>query len=253
MKRAEVKELIEFIVTSGKELVAKSGNIKDIGIKKKFLTEEDLRTERGIKEIVSKMPGSHEFYSEEENDNFVDSDSVWIADPISGTHLFIQGLPHYTVVVSHLSKGVVDLAIVYDPIVDKLYVADEEGAFINDIKINSDGSSKNRVIFAPSYAWKDLEQVEKLKKELSRYDIFPSQGSFAINYCLVAEGSFNGVVSLTKDSFPEFAGCFIANEAGAKATNIKGNIDISPDDRVFICGNKNTYEDLFEITKSTIS
>ena len=82
--------------------------------------------------------------------------------------------------------------------------------------------------------------------------MYPSQGSFAINYCLVSEGLFDGVVSLTKDAFPEFAGCFIANQAGVKATNIQGNKDIAPDDRVFICGNEENYEELLRLTREVI-
>lgn len=254
MKKEDTIELINYITLVGKELVNKSGKIKDIGIKKQFLTEEDIRIERGIKDIISKMPGVSQFYAEEENDNFIEAESVWVADPISGTKLFIQGLKHYAIVASHMTKGKVDFSVVYDPSVDKLYTANkEEGVFINNSKINVPNTNKNRIIYAPSYGWKDLEQVEELRKNLEqKYEIYPSQGSFAINYCLVAEGLFDGVVSLTKDAFPEFAGCFIANEAGLKATNIYGNKDILPSDRVFVCGNKHNYNDLFETTKDVI-
>ena len=254
MNKSNIDELINYIVTVGKELVDKSGKIKDIGIKKQYLTEEDIRIERGIKEIISRMPGTHQFYSEEENDNFIDAESVWIADPISGTKLFIQGLNHYAIVVSHMTKGTVDLAIVYDPSIDKLYTANKEDGFlINNNKPNILNSNKKKIIYAPSYAFKHVEQAEKLRANLEQeYDVFPSQGSFAINYCLAAEGVFDGVVSLTKDAFPEFAGCFIANAGGMKATNIHGNKDISPDDRVFVCGGKDNYNNLFKLTEGIV-
>lgn len=247
-------ELIEYIVAVGRKLVDKAGKIDDIGVKKQYLTEEDIRIERGIKQIIDKMPGMNQFYSEEENDNFIEAESMWIADPISGTKLFIEGKKHYAIVVSHLTKGKVDFAVVYDPSADKLYVANKnEGVLINNNKINSSRSNKKRIIYAPSYAWKNLEQIEELRKKLEqKYDLYPSQGSFAINYCLAAEGVFDGVVSLTKDSFPEFAGCFIANEAGLKATNIFGEEEIKASDRIFICGNGDNYNELFNLTKGVI-
>lgn len=254
MKKSDTIELIEYIVTAGKEIVAKSGKIEDIGIKKQYLTEEDIRIERGIKEIIDKIPGTHQFYSEEENDNFINAESVWIADPISGTKLFIQGLPHYAIVISHMTKGITDFVAVYDPSIDKLYIANKEDGFlINNNKINNSVSNKKKIIYAPSYAWKDLEKAERLKEKLEeKYQIYPSQGSFAINYCFAAEGLFDGVVSLTKDAFPEFAGCFIANESGMIATNIHGKKEISPNDRIFICGNKDNYDDLFQLTQEVI-
>lgn len=250
-----IKELIEYIVSVGKDLADKSGKIEDIGVKKQYLTEEDIRIERGIKEIITRMPGSNQFYSEEENYNFVEAESIWIADPISGTKLFIEGTGNYAIVVSHLEKGKVDFAIVYNPTADKLYIANKnEGVLLNNQKITLSSSSKKKIIYAPSYGWKDIEKAEELRTILEQeYEVYPSQGSFAINYCLVAEGLFDGVVSLTKDAFPEFAGLFIANELGLTATNINESKDISQNDRVFICGKQNNYKHLLELTKEVVN
>lgn len=69
---------------------------------------------------------------------------------------------------------------------------------------------------------------------------------------MAAEGLFDGVVSLTKDAFPEFAGCFIANEAGLTATNVRGEKNISPDDRIFVCGNETNHKHLLELAQETV-
>ncbi|MCL2354907.1 MAG: inositol monophosphatase family protein [Oscillospiraceae bacterium] len=254
MEEKDTIELINYIVNVGKELVHKSGKIEDIGVKKQYCTEEDIRIERELKQIISNMPGIHQFYSEEENNNFIEADSIWIADPISGTKLFIEGSGNYAIVVSHLTNGAVDFSVVYNPTADKLYIASKgDGISINNNKVERLTSNKKKLIYAPSYAWKDLEKAEALRKKLEQeYELYPSQGSFAYNYCLAAEGLYDGVVSLTKDAFPEFAGCFIANEAGMIATNIDGNKNIASDDRIFVCGNSENYNQLFEITKSVI-
>ena len=250
INRDNTVELLAFIVSAGKELVNKAGKVADIGIKKQWLTEEDIRIERGIKNIISKMPGKHEFFAEEENDSFINSQSVWIADPISGTRLFIEGKPNYAIVVSHMAAGAIDFAIVYTPSADKLYIADKIGVSVNDTRITSIPADKKGIIFAVSSGWQDNDLGDSLRKALEqKYKVFPSQGSFAVNYCLAAEGLFDGVVSLTKDAFPEFAGVFIANRAGLQATNIYGRKNISQSDRVFVCGNENNYHDLLSITQ----
>ncbi|MBK7696416.1 MAG: hypothetical protein IPI30_19525 [Saprospiraceae bacterium] len=43
------QEIIDFMLISGKRIRTLSGNILDIGIKKQYLTTEDLNIERGLK------------------------------------------------------------------------------------------------------------------------------------------------------------------------------------------------------------
>ncbi|MCL2755803.1 MAG: inositol monophosphatase family protein [Firmicutes bacterium] len=224
MNKDKAHEIIQFILEEGRKLPEISGKVEDIGIKKQYLTEYDLKIERGLKEIINKMPGKNHFFSEEENDNFVDAESVWIADPISGTKRFINGEPNYAVVVSHMSKGKVDFACVYVPTANALYLASrEDGITINGKRLGERKSFGRRLIYAPTYKSEVIPGAKGLGEKLEqKYEIFPSQGSFAYNYCLVAEGKFDGIVSLTNDSFPEFAGCFIANQSGVIATNISG-------------------------------
>jgi myo-inositol-1(or 4)-monophosphatase len=163
MNKSDIQKLIPFITKEGKELVAKQGTIKDIGIKKQYLTQEDIEMERGIKKIIDSFEGENYFYSEEENDNFISGQSVWICDPISGTKLFLEGKSHYAVVLAHLNNGVTDFAIVYDPSSDALFKSDGIYATMNGHKIKPSDRSKNKVIFAPSYGWMDLEKRDKLE------------------------------------------------------------------------------------------
>jgi hypothetical protein len=74
----------------------------------------------------------------------------------------------------------------------------------------------------------------------------------AINYCGVACGRYDGVISLSKDSFPEFAGDLIIQEAGGRFTNIEGEDNIKPTDRIFIGGNKKCYDELFPLVKQVL-
>lgn len=241
------KKIIEQIVISGKRIREKSGKIQDIGITKKNLTEEDIAIERELKQIVKKFNPKHEFYGEEENESFLDAEDVWVADPISGTHVFIDGLPHYGIVIAHVHNHEVQFAAVYDPSMDDLYTAyKNKGAYLNNQKIfvKEASSEKPRITFNLSLGWKDATSVKKFFNELSDFELYRVLGSHAVSDSLVACGKYNGVVCLAKDSFPYFASSLIIREAGGIFTNINGEENIKPSDRVFIGGDKETYQKL---------
>jgi myo-inositol-1(or 4)-monophosphatase len=250
--KVDYNKIIDFIKTSGDRLKTKCGNIADIGISKINLTEEDLAIERGFNEIITSFGDDHVLYAEEENANFQNFDNVWIADPISGTKCFIKGEPHYSIVIAHMIKNKVVFSAVYDPSVDEFYTAfADKGAFLNGKPI-SVGNGKNMVILRPSSGWKEPEVIKKVETILTPYEVERNTYSLAVNYCWVASGRFDAIASFTKDSFPEFAGGFILQQAGGIFTNIDGKSDIVASDRIFIGGNKDMYETLFPLIKKVV-
>lgn len=87
--------ITDYLQTAGKSLLEKAGKVKDIGITKEFLTEEDLAIELELKKIIAEIDPAGVLYAEEAHDVYVASESVWAVDPISGTEAFIKGLPHF--------------------------------------------------------------------------------------------------------------------------------------------------------------
>ena len=250
MEDIDYKKIINFVVESGKRLATKAGNIKDVGVTKINLTEEDIAIERGLNEIIKSFSDNHFLYAEEENDIFYESKHLWVVDPISGTKNLIAGLPHYSIVVAHLIDNKVVFAVVYDPSVDELFVAYKGvGAFLNDKPIRVNNNGNHKVILRPSSQWKDPDVIDKATAMLVDYEIENNVYSMAVNYCRVACGRADGVLSFTKDSFPEFAGGFILREAGGHFTNIHGHSDIAPLDRIFIGGNESIYNKLLNISR----
>jgi myo-inositol-1(or 4)-monophosphatase len=240
-------EIADQIVASGKRIRDKSGKIRDIGVTKKHLTEEDVRIERELKAIVQRHDPAHAFYAEEENQDFCDADHVWVADPISGTRFFINGLPHYAIVVAHLHKGVAQFAAVYDPSMNDLYTAFRgRGAFLNGERISvAEADPDNvRVLFDLALGWHDAAAARKMFGALGAFDLYRLAGSHAVSHGLLACGKFHGVVCFAKDSFPYFASALIVSEAGGVFTGIDGSANIKPTDRVFIGGEPQTYRKL---------
>ncbi len=252
MKNVDYQRLLDFIKDAGERLALRAGNIADIGITKTDLTEEDLAIERGLKEIISSFSKEHVLYAEEENFEFEKSEHVWVVDPISGTANFIKGLPHYSIVIAHLVQHKAVFAAVYDPSVDELFTAHKDkGAFLNGNPIRT-STDNSRIILRPSSKWQEPEVIKKAEKMLSHYETETNTYSMAVNYCHVACGRFDGIISFTKDSFPEFAGGLIVREAGGKFTNIHGHSDIAPSDRIFMGANTATYDQLLAIAREAV-
>lgn len=244
------QKILSFMFKSGERLLARAGKIADIGITKKDLTDEDFAIESGFKEIITQFGSDHILYAEEENTVYKHSDNVWVVDPISSTASFIAGLPHYAIVAAHLIRGRVAFAAVYDPSVNEMFTAyKDKGAFLNGelIKLSNEQA---KIVFLESAVWKEPEIISRTKEAIKDYSLERNRFSFAVNYCWVACGRFDGVVSFTKDSFPEFAGGFIIQEAGGQFTNINGESNINSTDRIFVGGGKKIYKDIFEKVKN---
>lgn len=239
-------ELIEFIVSSGKRIAQRAGHIDDIGVKKQYVTEEDIAIEKGMEEIIKKNHPTHEFFAEEEHDSFHENEDVWVADPISGTKTFIQGLPHYGIAIAHTKNKVTQFGAVYDPSADELFVAYKgKGAFLNGNRIFVSNEAK-KVIFNLSSGWKDEKSGQEMLKKLEQFEMSRNQNSHAVNLCHVACGRYDGAMCFGKDSFPIFAGGIIIQEAGGIFTNKEDRSNFDHGDRVFAGGNKIMYEKLRE-------
>ena len=241
-------EILDFLVSSGRRIRERSGRIADIGVVKDYLTEEDLRIENELAALLARIAPSHALYAEETHDDFPPGRDVWVADPISGTRTFIEGLLHYGIVVAHLVDRAPRFAAVYDPTADELFQARHgEGATRNGhpIRVAEHRTGRSaRVLFNLAYGEADTDEARGLFGALSGFDLYRNTNSFAVNYCHVACGRHDGFVTRAKDSFPEMACSLIVREAGGEFTTLDGDTIIRPRHRAFQGGNHAVSERL---------
>jgi myo-inositol-1(or 4)-monophosphatase len=245
----EYAMIIDFVKKNGDAALAKSGQIADIGIKKQWLTEEDLRIERTFVELMKTFPGEHVVYGEEEHNDAKSGENIWVVDPISGTFTFIHGLPHFSVVISHIRNGETVFAAVYDPSMKELFSAEKgKGAFLNDKRIVVSEDTKDFVIL---YDPNPLIDYKKEKNLALLNELFPlgtvrSVGSFALNYAYVACGRAHIAISRNKDTFTEFAGKLLVEEAGGNFTDFSGG-EITMTTRGIVAANKSLHKNILPI------
>lgn len=221
-------KIISKIVELGDALPVISGNIVDIGKEEKELTGKDIETdiERKLTDLIKTFPGRHSVYAEELHKTFIQDDSVWIIDPISNTVNFICGMPHYSIVLSHLCKGEVQFAVVYDPSNKELFTAEKgKGTFLNNKRVYVGHREEDPVFMIGPYI--NPPHRERLLKVIDAMsgsgNIMRNLGSLGVHYAYVACGRANVAISFNEDSFPEFAGKLLVEEAGGKFTDFNGD------------------------------
>jgi len=247
------EQVIERIKELGKTLPPIAGNIKDIGVKKRELTEKDLEIERSLSELVSTFPGEHSVYAEELHEDYLEAENVWVIDPISNTFNFIHGLPHYSVSLAHVKNGEIIFATVYDPSVDELFTAKKgKGTFLNGSKVKvTDNESDLTILggshFTPgkthrAHVMLKINEEVLFKKELGTLRIL---GSLAVHYAYVACGRADVAISLNKDTFPEFAGKLLVEESGGRFTDFTGK-ELDTDTKTVLATNGKVHGTLVD-------
>ena len=245
------QKILDLMKASGDALVPKAGKIKDIGQQKQWLTEQDLEIERKITALVQSFAGEHRVYAEEISNDYQAAESVWIIDPLSHTFNYLHGLPHYAVVVSHLYQGEIVFAAVYDPSVQEMFTAQKgEGAKLNDVPVKVRNNNSGTCILYDFYPTCNLyspeDNIEILSALLSIGRV-KNIGSYAVNYAYVACGRAQAVVARNKDTFTEFAGKLLVEEAGGIFSDFDGQ-DLQVDSRgIIAAADKKMHSRIMEL------
>lgn len=201
-----------------------------------FVTQADRAVERLLRmKLTALLPGS-DFLGEEEGGE-VDSDLLWVVDPIDGTTNFIRGLPHWCVSVALLKAGEPTIGVIFAPVLDWLYQAERgKGATRN-------GELLQRGPVKPSEAIVNVGQSFRQSVELFTGIIRGLRerrldhrllGSGALGLALTASGEVDASVEGDIQPWDVAAGLLISREAGCVVNNFfignamtKGNPTVS--------------------------
>lgn len=248
------QKIIQEVKRMGSDLPHFSGKIRNIGDRQKEVTEKDLEIEKTLSNIIKGLPGEHSVYAEEMHEEYLDTENVWVIDPISNTFNFIRGLPHYSVSLAHVYKKEIVFAVVYDPSTDELFTAEKgQGAFLNDQKISVTDNKLDLAILGGSHITPGRLKRSKIMTDIIKDVLFEKEwgtlrvmGSLALHYAYVACGRADVAISLNKDVFPEFAGRLLVEEAGGRFTDFSGK-PLSVDTKTVLATNGKVHDELMGV------
>ena len=199
-----------------------------MGMKKEWksndtpLTETDITINQLIIDSVKKKFPAHGILAEEGKDLSGEEEYIWVGDPIDGTTPFSHGYPTFAFSLALTKNGESILGVIYDPVLDRLAVAEKGGgAFLNgkQITVSKANSFKNVLVNLDT----DFELVS-LREPLIKEGAFTTTLYSAVYASLlVAAGEFFAQIFEYKNPWDGAAVKIIVEEAGGKVTDIYGN------------------------------
>ncbi|WP_418185093.1 inositol monophosphatase family protein [Aliarcobacter vitoriensis] len=249
------KKLIKIIKKAGKILKKGFYSNKDVTFKAKkdLVTKYDVAVENYLKKHFSKYFKEFNIIAEESDNSKVEFNNSIIIDPIDGTTNFVNGVPHTAISVGVYKNKKPYLAVVYNPILDELYVAKVgKGAFLNgkELKVSTE-EDLQKSLLATGFPYTsgsnedDLNDVlKKIKDVLPHCQDLRRLGSASIDLCMVAKGTFEGYYEMNLKPWDVSAGVLILSEAGGKITNISGGEYNLFEDKYIVATNGKVHNQL---------
>ncbi len=193
--------------------------------KHNLVTEYDYKAEKAIIGMLNALVPGSRFLAEESGETGAEEDLVWIIDPLDGTVNFAHRIPVFSVSIALEKKGEILSGVVYQPLLNELFVAEKgKGAFLNGEPISiSSTLSLDQSILATGFPY-NLSQnpfhcidhfidIVKLGIPIRRL------GSAAIDLAYTAAGYFEGFFEVSLSPWDSAAGFLLIQEAGGKVTH----------------------------------
>ncbi len=181
------------------------------------ITEADIAADNLITTTIQNHFPENRLISEEHQPSLsqyeLDPDrDVWIIDPLDGTTNFSLGLPIWGVILSLLTGGWPEIAVLYFPVLDELYNAQRgKGAFLNGepLQIKPPTSTRPLSFFACcSRTHQDYRVSIPYKTRIL--------GSAGYSMCAVARSIAIVAFEATPKIWDIAAGWLLVSEAGGK-------------------------------------
>ncbi len=180
------------------------------------VTNADLEVNQILQQaLLTAFPGDA-WLSEESPDNpaRLQSQRVWILDPIDGTKPFIKSLPHYTISLALIDKGEPAIGVIFNPATQEYFCAIKgQQAMLNGqplhVRLPSPSSRSTFLV----NTW----QVPKpsLKAWRTKHHCPPLLGSIAYSLALVAAGQVDGLINVgPQNEWDIAAGLLLVQAAG---------------------------------------
>ncbi len=207
--------------------------------KNDFVTEIDRAAEDTIIGILKNAYPDHSFLGEEsgkhegKESTSPHSDSSqyeWIIDPLDGTTNFLYGIPHFAVSIALKKDGILDQAVIYDPMKDDLFYASRgAGAFLNKrrIRVSKRLSLTNALLttgipYLPEHSENVDNYFNTMKALMINTAGVRRPGSASLDLAYVAAGRYDGFWEFALHEWDIAAGVLIVQEAGGLVGDLKG-------------------------------
>ena len=193
-----------------------------------YVTEIDKKVNDFVCYKLMEAFPQDDILSEESKNKCHKRDRRWIIDPIDGTTNFIKGYPFVAISVAYEISQELVLGVVYNPIMNELFVAEKGYGATRDGKAISAGRTQDlsKSVLASGFPYDMWEteddNIDQWKKFMKSCISCRCDGSAALDICKVACGQFDGYWEKGIYAWDMAAGIVIAREANCMVTDYKG-------------------------------
>ncbi len=192
-----------------------------------YVSEVDQAAEQAIINVLKRAYPDYAILAEESGSH-EGNDYQWIIDPLDGTTNYLRGVPQFAVSIALQHKDELQIAVVYDPLKDELFTAEQgAGAFLNGrrMRVNSPRGLKGALL-GTGIPYKDQRYIDSYLAMLKDLIVDAAgvrrPGSAALDLAWLAAGRFDGFWELGLASWDFAAGVLLVREAGGIVTDING-------------------------------
>jgi len=201
-----------------------------------FVTEIDQAAEKEVLYHLKKAYPDHAFVCEEAG-IIGDPDTAeyhWVIDPLDGTTNFIQGIPHYAISIACLNqKGVIEHAVVYDPIKrDEFTASRGGGAQLNGRRLRVRNKfEKTQALFATGipFGSRTEEEMQAFNQVMTQLALGSAgirrMGAASLDLAYVAAGRFDAFWEKGLQPWDMAAGILLVQEAGGLISDFQGGFN----------------------------
>lgn len=192
-----------------------------------IVTEADHAAEAIILGKISAVFPHHHIRSEELGDNAVQSEWTWLVDPLDGTNNYAIGLPVFAVSITLLYKDTPVMAVIYEPITDRMYTTNKSGgAYCNNTPVSLLGAKtfhKARVGWIQGHSVQNDPAAVALRHYI---DVNTKRmmrlWAPTLQWCMLARGDLDGIILYNSEGEDLYSGFLMVQEAGGIVIDYEG-------------------------------
>jgi myo-inositol-1(or 4)-monophosphatase len=211
----------------------------------------DKKAEAILFDRLSALLPEAGFLAEEGTEKALDSEWLWVIDPLDGTTNFLHKIPIFAVSVGLLHLGKPVLGVVAEVNRREFFYAWQGGgSYLNGSKIAVSKNDKiEQALIATGFPYQDsgktTNNVALLVELLKSARGLRRLGSAATDMCFVAAGRFDGFYEYNLSAWDVAAGAIIITEAGGTVSDFRGTQDFIFGKELIAAGA--VYSPFFEI------
>jgi len=195
-----------------------------------FVSEVDRQAEAIIIDHIRRAYPMHGILAEESGQHGDDA-FQWVVDPLDGTTNFLHGFPHFAVSIALKHKGILDQAVIYDPLRQELFTASKgAGAHLNNRRIRvSKQKNLEGALIGTGFPYSNMDRLDHYLQCFRKFCPVTAgirrAGAASLDLAYVACGRLDGFWEFNLKQWDIAAGALLVLEAGGIVCDIDKSDD----------------------------